>query len=238
MEVIGFIGSPGPLVIRMPINETMANAGVIAQAAVAGTGGGIELMDTAVDVVEVYGITTNAGTFAAGIVGGGVDPETTVGVVVNPDAIIRGKMTQGATEDTALTLQTPTVADATGDDLTLAGTACVIDGGGVWGYSGNNAGYVRETTDVGGGMTVAMPNAIATTDRYIFTNVFPGSIAMYPQVSTGAFTQFDVSSTTANNTATVAVLDLQARDITDDGRNNSFIVGTLCCHALAPGQLA
>lgn len=151
-----------------------------------------------------------------------------VAVVVNPDAMWRAKFSGGTAEDTALTLITATAASTTG--LAIAG---LTDEFTVWAYSGANvgAGYRRATA--ANTLVVAMPYDIAVGDTFLQVPIFIGSRSQYVQLTVN-LTQIDASAGVDNDNVNFVAVDLEPRDFTDDGQNNSYALLISVDHAFKP----
>jgi len=152
-----------------------------------------------------------------------------VKVCINPDAVFRAKLSGGATEDTALGVITQTTADATGLALAVGSSPTVTDKAVVWGYEGANVGHYR-WSDEASSVLMAFPNDIAAGDTFLEAlGCFIGSNDEAPTLS-AAFTQI-ASQTTGGTNSNFIVLDLELRDVNDDGRNNSFALLVASDHA-------
>jgi len=144
-----------------------------------------------------------------------------VSVAINPDLIIRCKMCNGATEDTALTLYPTNAADATG---ALASNVTTLDDSIFWGYDGGNKGEYRCADDAAGSAAINFPNAIASGDNFLYASGFPCKTlaAASPYITlTTALTQAD-ATTADNDNDNFVIYDVQLGTEDDDGANNSF----------------
>jgi len=225
MEILGTFSGGAPVMKRYLVGESFSSAGIPAISTTVGStanhGGWVKPIEAAgVALLQGnVGLAVDTATYAA------VVTETTdsiVTVAVNPDLIIRAKMTNGATEDTALTITTTTAASATG--ITLTGYTSV-DGEAVWGYDGANKGILRKFDDTSGGVDVSFPNAIANGDRFLHCSGGPcvTLVAANPFVDVStALTQMDAETVADNAADTFIILDLQTGTEDDDGANNSF----------------
>jgi len=115
MEVMGTIGGGGVVQKKYQAGTTIANVGIplLGSGAAATDLASVEVPTTSTALTTgMVGLSlSTSGTVAAT---GVADADIIVSVAVNPDLIIRCKMCNGATEDTALAIQTTTAADATG----------------------------------------------------------------------------------------------------------------------------
>lgn len=224
MEAMGTIGGGAPVMKRYIASATVSNAGIPF----------IGTNDGSTDIGDVLAMAATGTALTTGSVGLGVDTTGTVSatatptsdvlvtVAVNPDLIIRAKMSGGATEDTALTIITTTDASATG--VTLTGFTSV-DGRTVWGYDGANKGERRQFDDTVGGVGLRFPNAIGSSDRFLECG---GSLCMsvvaslaYPDITTN-LTQMDALTAASTDNDGWQILDMQLGTEDDDGANNSF----------------
>jgi hypothetical protein len=155
-----------------------------------------------------------------------------VSVVINPDAMWRAKFSGAATEDTALTLLTSASANAAGDTITGATDEFII-----WCYEGQNVAGGYRIADAASSVIVCFPYDIAAGDTWLQVPIGVGTQTQFPQLTTN-LTQVDASAgVDADNDNFVAV-DLILRDVTDDGRNNSFALLVSVNHAFAPSVRA
>lgn len=226
MEILGTIGGGAPVMKRYLVGESFSSAGIPAISTTVGSTanhGGfclpMEVTGTALLQGNV-GLAVDTATYAA------VVTETTdaiVTVAVNPDLIIRAKMSGGAAEDTAMTIITEDgTASATG--IIITGFTSV-DGEAVWGYDGNNKGILRKFDDTSGGVDVSFPNAIAGGDRFLQCSSSPCMTlaAANPFVDiTTNLTQADASTVASGDGDGFIIMDLQTGTEDDDGENNSF----------------
>ncbi|MHC4179980.1 MAG: hypothetical protein ACYSWU_20945 [Planctomycetota bacterium] len=148
-------------------------------------------------------------------------------VIINPDACYRAKFTEGATEDTALTLITQTTANAAGTTVGPTTT----DEFNVWGYEGANAGKDRRCT-AANTVVHAMPYGIAAGDTFLEAGVWIGARDHFPQLST-LLTQYNANAAADTDNDNFIVVETQLRDISEDGRNNSFAIMLAAHHVFS-----
>jgi hypothetical protein len=215
----------------------MANAGIIM---IGGAGTSLGLIPcTTTSFDAAYGLSLDAGTYSTTQ---GAE-EGLVTVDARPDLVIKALMSGGATEGTALTVLQSTSASAGGTVVTDADTGSAdMDGGTVWGLSGNNVGISRSITAHSGStsitVTVPFPRAIATTDEYLFcpfntagTGAGGADGAGFLQTST-LFTQADASIACGTG-GKIAVVDLELK-----GRSDSYVMFVLRGHVYNSDDLA
>lgn len=225
------------LKMKMKLGAAMADPGIIMIGG-AGTSLGV-IPCTTTSFANAYGLALDEGVYSATQ----GDAEGLVTVDVRPDLVIGALMTAGATEGTALTILQTTSASAGGTTITDADTGSAdMDGGIVWGLSGNNVGLSRGITAHTGStsivVTVPFPRAIATTDEYLFA---PWNIAgtgaagadgpAAVQTST-LFTQADASIAAATG-GEASVVELILK-----GRSDSFVLFKLRDHVHDSAALA
>lgn len=223
MEMMGTIGGGAAVMKRYIATATVVNAGVPF----------ISTADGGTNIGEVLAMTTST-ALTQGNIGLGVDTTGTVAaaitdtndvlvtIAVNPDLIIRAKMNNGSTEDTALTIVTVTSASATG--IVLGGYTSLA-GESVWGYDGANKGQLRKFDDTSGGVGISFANAIANGDRFLTA---AGNRCMtlaagnpFPDITT-LLTQMDVDTAGTADNDNFTIMDGQFGTEDDDGENNSF----------------
>ncbi len=225
MEAMGTISGGAIVVKKYQAGTTITRAGVPL----------IGSLTSATDLASVEPMTTST-ALVNGNVGLGIDVTGTVAATttadsndlliscaVNPDLIIRCKMNNGTTEDTALTLFPTSAADATG--VTTTGTTS-LDQGVQWGYDGANKGHFRRMNDASGSTAINFANAIASGDNFLFAGGFPccyvaASLSNGPNLTTN-LTQGDASTATPGDNDSFQIFDLQLGTEDDDGQNNSF----------------
>jgi hypothetical protein len=197
--------------------------------------GGIPVIgsnDGSTDIGDVKLMAATGTALTTGSVGIAIDTTGTisatatsdvlVSVIVNPDLIIRAKMSGGPTEDTAMTIIT--TSSASSDGTTLNGFTSV-DGRAVWGYDGANKGVRRQFDDASGGVGLRFPNAIGSSDRFLQAAGSPCmavvAALVYPDITTN-LTQMDSLTAASNNNHGWQIFDMQLGTEDNDGANNSF----------------
>jgi hypothetical protein len=229
MEAMGTLSGGAIVVKRYQSGFTVANAGIpllgAGTAAALATGASVQTPTTSTALTTgMVGLSLDtSGTVAA--TGVSDNNDILVSVAVNPDLIIRCKMSNGTTEDTALAIQTTTAADSTG--ATATGVTSLTQGM-LWGYDGNQKGVMRRTDDTAGSVVINFDDTtgIASGDRFLFANSAPAvsvaaGLANGPNLST-LFTQGDASTANPGDNDTFMVLDVELGTEDNDGANNSF----------------
>lgn len=180
---------------------------------------------TTTSAANMVGVTLDGATYVTAQQTDGSSAEREVTMIVNPDAVWRMKLSGGATENTALTLLPVTTLSTTGLVVTTASAwdSPTFDEGVTWGYDGANAGSFRKVTSVSGTagtVTVAFDQDTVVGDNFLRAPYWPcQSVAI--QLST-LLTQADASIAVATGAEFVPV-ELDLRDITDQGQTNSFV---------------
>ena len=170
---------------------------------------------TTIAALNTVGLSVDTATSTDALSGTSADNAGFISLIINPDAVYEAKFTEGATEDTALTVLTSAAAVAGGTTVTGA-----TDEFTVWGLTGANAGQERRCT---GAATVvhAFPQPIAADDTWLEAGAVRGGVSHYPQFST-LLTQYDANSAADVDNDNFVVVDMRLRDASADGRNNSF----------------
>jgi hypothetical protein len=224
MEAMGTIGGGAIVVKKYQASATMSTAGVFV---IAGQATATDLGCVAIGTTSTALLTGSVGVSldTTGTIGatGTTDAGSIVSVAVNPDLIIRVKMTNGATEDTALTIQPATADSSTGITAT---TVTTEDEGIIWGYDGANKGIYRRVDDAAGSVTINFPNGIVSGDNFLSANSPPcvfsiAGLGNGPNLST-LITQADATTTVPGDNDTLQCFDVQLGTEDDDGANNSF----------------
>ena len=224
MELAYMLSGGAPVVKRYMAGTTISTAGIPVLGAVdAGTDfASVEPAVAATATVsgsQVGLCIDTSGTIAA--TGMTDDADLFVSVIINPDAVLRAKMNNGATSNTALATTAPTSADSTGATLTGATT---FDNGAVWGYTGTNVGSFRRSDDASGSLAINLVNGTATTDTYLAVHGFPCGVEITNFESyqlTSDLTQIR-AQTAAVDMDNYATVDMELRDSSQSGTTNSY----------------
>lgn len=211
---------------RYQIKETMANIGAVVLVSQTGEGGlGLATNTGAQDMV---GLNLTTATFTQTQGTGENTAESLIDIIINPDAVMRFRLSGGTSEGTALPLQTVTVASSGGTAIQTDAdwTSTTVIDGVAWGYTGSNVSQIRKVTSVSSTTgTVAVPfdYGIVVDDVFLRGPVWPFDDASGHQVQlTAAFFEVNaIAAATAGGAFTCVDFDL--RDAGDDGRNNSFV---------------
>jgi len=189
---------------------------------------GLGISLDAVDASTAAQVTGGTGGFL-----GDGDNATHVSVIINPDLVVRAKLNEGATEDTALVISVQTDQQTAG--LNVNSTPQVADNATIWGYNTNaNNGIVRQTS-AADTVVVAFPNDIEANDEWLFAEMCPGW-DVGPTLTT-LLTQVNANAASAQNN--FIVVEFELKDISDDGRNNSFALMVMTDHSFGnPGIVA
>lgn len=224
MELVYTLGGGAPVIKRYMAGTTIATAGIPVLGAV----------DAATDLGSVEPMTASGVTAVGSQVGLAIDTSGTVAAtgitdsndlfvscIINPDAVLRARMNNGTTSGTALATTSPTAADATGATLTGATT---FDNGAVWGNTGTNVGEFRRADDVSGSLSINLPNGTAVADTYIAVHGFPCSVELTSWECYDLTTDLTeiVAQTAVVDTNNFATVDMEMRDGSEDGVNNSY----------------
>jgi len=239
MEVVGHLYGGAPVIKRYQAGTTISTRGIqiLGSVDAATDIGMVEpgAKSTAVNQGSQVGINLDtSGTIGAtGVTAAGI----LVSVSVRPDAIIKAKMSNGDTSDTALTIQSCTAASATG---VIATTVTTFDNGACWGYDGANAGEVRKTDDDAGSFSINMPYAIASGDRFLAVHGYPCSVELTN------WECYDLTATLDQINATTAVTDMDnfatfdliCGDISTNGESNSYYLLIANNHLFGSSSIA
>jgi len=229
MEVSGLLSGGAPVIKAYQVAATMSNVGAYARAG-GGTSGAGLILATTTSVKDGIGVTLNAATYTTTQGTGADSAERLVRVIINPDAILRIRMSGGATAGTALTLYDVTTASSGGTAVTTGDdwSSTTFDEGAVFGYDGANIGQLRKLTSVSSTAgTVVVPFDYAT----VVGDNFLRAPYWAPESTTIQLTSNLVEADASIAVGTGALLncvDLEFNDVNHEGRTNSFV------HALNP----
>jgi len=219
MDVIGNFAGKSPVILPFQIGEAMAAAGVPVVVGGAGIGGvSLAATTTASDFI---GITTNIqATLVTAQQAGNADPERLVRVIVNPDMIIKARLSGSSTSGADLTVYTVTTASTTGLDVVTGDDFTNFDEGAIHCIKGANVGVTRkigvgDATDAT--VVIAFPNDIAVGDQFIVLPFFPGE-NQFVQLTTD-LTEVDASAAVDTDNNNFRVLNFQL-----DGVSNSHVL--------------
>lgn len=223
-------GSTAPLVKKYQVAASLI-AGIVALTP-GSSNAGVET-STTTSFANAVGVTLDAATYATAQVAGGT-PEALVSLCIDPAAVYEALWSGGATEGTALDLQTVTTASTDGLTITTAAewSSPTYDEGAVWGYAGANAGggappmgvQLRAITSVSttaGTVKVAFRNDTVVGDTFIRVPAWP--LKAQTLTFTTALTQARADVAVATNTAEVRVIELVAHNIMRQGRTTSGV---------------
>lgn len=232
-ELAYTLGGGAPIMKRYQIGVTNNNVGVPYTVPAAGTAGVV--IGTTTGATDLVGFSVEApGTYLTAQQSDNSDPARYARLVINPDAVFRCLMSGGATENTALALQTVTTASSDGLTITTAAewSSPTYDEGHAWGYDGANAKIARKVTSVSstaGTLTVALPNDTVVGDNFLRCPYTPMQTVTV-QFTTN-LTQADASIAVGTG-APFRVVELILNDSSQEGRTNSFVLFASNSHAL------
>jgi hypothetical protein len=232
MDYAYMLGGGAPLKMSYQVNETLANAGIPVLAPGAGNAG--VQISTTTSWANAVGVTLDTATYVTAQQTDGTSAEREVSVIISPQAVFRALMSGGATEGTALTLYDVTTASTTGLDVVTGDAFTDFDDGVIWGYDGANAGQKRcitvgDATDAT--VAVAFDNDIAVGDNFMAASYwYLSDVAGQIQTTTNLY-QAD-ASIAGGTGGEGRIIDMELRDISADGRTNSYVLFIFDDHAL------
>ena len=217
------LSGTAPLAKKYQVDATIANVGVpllIDTDSEAGLNAG-----TTTSAADFGGMAQDTVTYTATQGTGADSAERKVGVIINPDAVWKTRLSGGATDGTALTLYDVT-SESSGGTAVTTGDAWnnpTMDEGVVWGYDGANVGQIRKITSVGataGTVTIPFDNGTVVGDNFMRAPYWPNR-TISVQLTTLLF-EADASIAVGTG-AEYVVVDMDLRDISGDGRLKSYI---------------
>jgi hypothetical protein len=233
MELAFTMGGGAPKMKRYQIGVTSNTVGVPYTIPAAGTAGVV--IATTTGATDMVGCNVDAsGTYVTAQQTDNSDPLRTCQFIISPDAVWRMLMSGGATENTALTLQTVTTASTDGLNITTGAewSSPTYDEGHAWGYDGANAKQVRKITSVSstaGTVTVAFRYDTVVGDNFLRCPYTPMQGATI-QLTT-LLTQADASIAVGTG-APFRPIELILNDISGEGKTNSYVLALSNSHAL------
>lgn len=234
MELAYTMSGAAPLMKKFQVNATVARAGV--PLVIPGAGNAGVVLATTTGAADMVGVNLDTATYVTAQQTDGSSAERKITLVVNPDAVWRMLMSGGATENTALTLQTVTTAATDGLSVTTAAewSNPTFDEGFVWGYDGANAGQARKITSVSstaGTVTVAFDQDTDVGDNFLRCPYSP--IQGTTIQLTTLLTQANASIAVGTG-AQFKTVELLLRDINNEGRTNSYVLAVSGDHVWGP----
>lgn len=176
MEVSGLLSGGTPVLKKYQVAETFANAGVHATIGVSAEAGvNLGTLNNAADQV---GITLDAAAYSTTQGSGSSSAESLITMIINPDAIIRSRMSGTTAAGGSLPVQTNTTLDANGLIIVTGAewSSPTVLNGAAWGLSGNNVGQQRKITTVdgtSGDVDVPWDQDVAVNDTYLRAPIWP-----------------------------------------------------------------
>lgn len=208
---------------------------------------GVPLLVTAADGTGLVAASTTGAADAVGVsVDTGTysttqgDPEGMVTVIINPDAVYRLRMNNGATAGGQLALTTNSVASTTGLGVTItsgdaAPNSPEMDEGMIFCVSGANVGQGRKVTSTSATVaTVTVPflNDIAVGDQFIILPFNPLDVAGDNINLTSNLAEARQDIAVGTGIAAVHVdLEVDSSSVSN-ARRNSFVYAILDDHIL------
>ncbi len=234
MELASLLGGGTPVLKRYQVDQTFSVAGIPALESASGEAG-VDL-GTTTGCADLLGFSLDTATKYTSQQTGTAAQLLTV--IVNPDAVWRGRMSGSATEGTALRLYTVSTESTDGLSVVTDNDPNSPDlaDGIVWGYSGGNVGQQRKITTTGSNdATVEIPfdNTLAVGDTFLMYNRYIADIAGV--VLTAAL--WELSSAVAENAsgAEFRLFDAELGDINHEGRDKSYALLVSSDHAFSGG---
>ena len=225
-EFSGLLCGGAPVIRKFQINASVSYIGIPLCAPGAGNAG--LALGTTTGAADMVGMNIDLpiGTYQTAQQTDNSDPERTISVIINPDAVWRARLSGGATDGTALSTYAVTTASTDGLVVTTASewSNPTYDEGSVWCYSGANAGKVRKITSVSSTaatVTIAFPYDTVVGDKFCRAPFWPF------QGATAQFTTnlYEVDATIAVGTgAAMRCIGLDVADIGGEGLTKSFVL--------------
>ncbi len=226
-------GAGAPLVKKYQVGITMSNANVPVIAAADG-GAGVVLPTTTAGINQV-GVSLDTATYVTAQQTDGTSTEREVAIVISPDAVFRALMAGGSTEGTALTLYDVTTASTTGLDVVTGDDFSNFDEGVIWDYDGANVGQKRKIT-IGDAtdatVAVAFDFDTVVGDNFMVAPWWFLDIKSNDITTTTNLYQVDASATVDAGWQ-ARIVDMELRDISGEGRTNSYLLFMFDDHLLA-----
>ena len=227
--VSGLLFGGSPVYKKYQVAETFANAGVHATIGVS-TEAGVNL-GTTVAANDQVGITLDTATYSTTQGSGTSSAEALVSVIINPDAIIKSRMSGTTAAGGSLGVQTNTT-ESTGGTVVTTGaewSSPEFKDGTVWALAGSNVGQDRKVTgssSTAGTVLVPFDLTIAVNDTFLRAPIYPMD-SIVVQLCT-ELTEVDMSAAIAGDVEWVCI------DTALNGVADSFAYFISADHILNP----
>lgn len=233
MDVSGLLSGGAPVIKKYQINADVDNIGIPLLVGAADEAG-LDLPTTTV-AADVVGLNLDTATYSTTQGSGASSAERLVSVIINPDAILKARMSGGAAEGTALTLYDVTTASAGGTAITTGDewSNPTMDEGVVWGYDGANVGQSRKITSVSstaGTVTIPFDYATVVGDNFLRAPYWAMQ-GLTAQLTTN-FWEVDASIAVATG-AGFRPIDMELNDLSNEGNLKSYVFMLPTDHFLA-----
>lgn len=223
-----------PWAMKYQVGESIADVGVPIIPGGSGEEGVTKATTTA--AANCLGCNEDTATIVTTQQTDNSDPERTVSVIVDPNAVWEATLSGGATSGTALTLYEENTGNTDGLIVTTGADFSNFDEGAIWGFDGNNPGIARKiitgdatNADVG----IPFPNDIAIGDNFLIAPFWPSEV-QYVQL-TSDLTQVDASAAVDTNNNNFIPIDAKFRGQGDDGRTKSAVLLVAADHMFGHG---
>ncbi len=200
--------------MEMQIDHTAA-AGVPLTAS-ADNKSGVSAVDGTTTCTEYVGLLTTAVTYATAHVTSNADVQAAAQVVVNPNLVIRSRLSGTAAAGGAMAVITATAASSDGLDCGGVGT----DRYTVWGYSGANVGHFR-VQDAANQVVVSWPYLNAIGDEWLEA----AAVAHMGDLGVVLCTELTEchAAGSINTTRNFSTYLVEGRAASKEGRTKSFV---------------
>jgi len=232
MEFAYNLGSNStPLIKKYQVGETFAQAGVIC--AVSGTGNYGVRKATTTAAANSMGLALDVVTTLTAQQADNSDPARMISVIINPDAVLRSRLSGGATDGTAITDYAETSGNTAGTTVTAAGLVSA-DEGMIVCSAGANAGKYRKNITGGSGSAVAgvaFPLDIAIGDRFFTLPVSCMDIQTV-QLTTNV-TEVNATAAVATNQVPYQAIEIQLGNPPNEILTQSYVFLVAADHLFA-----
>ena len=237
MNVAFLMSGGAPRLQNFQIAQTVNNVGIPLLASTGAEPGLDE--PTTINASDMVGINYDTATFVTAQQTDGTSAERTVRVCINPDAVLKARLSGDGTTGTALGVRTVTAADAAGTVVTTDDdwTNPSYDSGAIWGYSGANTGQLRKITSVGvtaATVTVPFDQDTVVGDEFLRAPFWPGDLDSDNVTLTSDFREVDASAAVSAAAAVLVPIQLLFQDKGGEGDIGSFVLLQAGDHHFGP----
>lgn len=237
MDIAGMLSGGAPVIKKYQVEQSVDNIGIPLLASTTAEAG-LDL-PSATSVADMVGLNLDTAIFVTAQQTDGSSAERVVGVIINPDILIKARLSGSGVTGVALSPRTVTSVSTTGLVVTTGDdwSSPEMLQGSIWGYDGANARQLRKivaTDTAEADVRVAFDNDTVVGDRFLFANFWPADLTSETVTMTADFLELDMSVDLSTAAAELVPVELIAEDLAGEGELFSFAILLPGDHHFAP----